>query len=352
MDGNNTRLAAPHSPATAPSRAAALFRLLTALALLATPAPAQPDDPALTDPSIAEQEAALANRRANPPTIMPAADPTVRTPLPGQPGSDEFLPGLSAEALGIPLGSLYAEGSFLVRRAGAMLQAPTGEWIFVFNPAPDLLIDTPMVLVPSAELENVLPTISQDQTPRPLIITGQVLVYASRNFLIPLSIIDGPASPPPSTEPPSDPSQPTPPTNLAADPDVASLIADLETQRNVPRGLAARTTVAPNSRESLLTPTSIETIPEGTMLVRRRARMVREGTGAWSLVLDNDSGQNATRLIILPCQALAEMERLATGATEEAEFEITARILTFQSRNYAMPLMFALLRQSDVRSLQ
>lgn len=341
--------------------------VLALLFCLAPVAAAQPTDPALTDPSIAEREADLASRRANPPTIMPASDPTVRTPLPGQPAPGELLPGLDADFLGVPLGRLYAEGAFLVRRPGAMLQAPTGEWIFVFNPSTDGDLDTPMVLVPSAELEHVLPTIAQDASPRPLVITAQVLVYVSRNYLIPLSIIDAPttssADAQPAPEPPSDPApasnpalppQPTDPaTDLSADPDVASLIADLEARRDVPRGLAPRAAAGAGSgRETLLTPTAIDTLPEGSMLVRRRARMVREASGAWSLALDNDSGHDATRMVILPCQNLAAMERLAAGAPEEVEFEVTARVLTFQGRNYATPLMFSLLRATDVRSLQ
>jgi hypothetical protein len=46
------------------------------------------------------------------------------------------------------------------------------------------------------------------------------------------------------------------------------------------------------------------------------------------------------------------MERLAAGAAEEATFEVTARVLSFQGRNYAMPLMFSLMRAEDVRGLQ
>jgi hypothetical protein len=152
-----------------------------------------------------------------------------------------------------------------------------------------------------------------------------------------------------------------PPTaeDLAADPDVAELIADLEAQRDVPRGLAPQGGGPAVERESLLAPTEIQTLPEGSMLVRRRARMVREASGAWALVLDNDSRVeamgptgDATRLVILPCQNLAAMERLAAGAAEEATFEVTARVLSFQGRNYAMPLMFSLMRAEDVRGLQ
>lgn len=329
--------------------------------LLGVPALAQMDDPALDDPSVAEQEAELAARRASPITIMPATDPVVRTPIPGQAASDEITPGLRGSDLGVPVGSLLAEGTFLVRRAGAMLRAPSGEWIYVFAPGPDGVIQTPMVLVPSAELEKVLPVIAADPTPRPLTATGQVLVYAGRNYLVPLAIADGPAPAPDApapadapTDAPGEPS-PQPPTadDLAANPDVAALIADLEARRNVPRGLSPRALEAPApSRESLLTPTEVDTLPEGTMIVRRRARMVRESTGAWALALDNDSGREASRLVILPCQNLAAMERLAAGSAEEAEFEVTARVLTFQGRNYAMPLMFWLMRATDVRALQ
>lgn len=348
-----------------------------------TPALAQHADPSLDDPSVAQQEAELASRRANPPTIMPAANPVVRTPIPGEPASGEIAPGLSAEDLGVPMGSLYAEGTFLVRRAGAMLQAPSGEWIYVFAPSPTGQFDTPMVLVPSAELEHVLPTISADSTPRPLVVTGQVLVYSGRNYLVPLAIADAPlqamtpageaaqpAQPEPgasasnagASQPPAAPDTPDateasvaePPTaeQMATDPDVASLIADLQSRRNVPRGLAPRAAETGTTRESLLTPTAIQTLPEGTMIVRRRARMVRETSGAWALALDNDAGQDATRLVILPCQNLSAMEKLAAGQAEEAEFEVTARVLTFQGRNYAMPLMFWLMRGTDVRALQ
>ena len=328
-----------------------------------------PDVPALTDPSVEQEGADLASRRANPPTIMPSAEPTVRVPIPGQPGVGEITPGVAGEALGVPVGRLYAEGSFLVGRVGAMLRAPSGEWIFVFAPSPTGEIDTPMVLAPSSELEAVLPVVAEQEIARPLMITGQVLVYAGRNYLVPLAIADAASFVQPAGEqtddqgndgtpeptPAESPTQaPTPPTteDLAADPDVASLIADLEARRNVPRGLAPRNAAAAPGRESLLEPTPVETIAEGTILVRRRARMVREATGAWTLVLDNDGGAEAASMVILPCQNLAAMERLAAGLAEEAQFEVTARVLTFQGRNYAMPLMFSLLRASDVRGLQ
>lgn len=326
---------------------------------------ARPDGPALSDPSIGEQEADLATRRANPPTFMPSTAPTLRVPIPGNPHTGEIAAGLRASEIGVPTGRLYAEGSFLVRRAGVMLQAPSGEWIFIFNPSQSGEMDVPMVLAPSAELDHVLPMIAQDALPRQLTLTGQVLVYAGRNYLIPLSIIDSP----PPTNPPTAPDQtvpdvpldsgetaPTPPARtareLADDPDVSSLIADLEARRNVPRGLAPRAAAPAPMREGLLSQTSIQTIPEGTMLVRRRARMVREPSGAWVLTLDNDSGRDAARLIVLPCQNLTAMERLASGLTEEAQFEVTARVLTFQGRNYALPLLYSLLRSSDVRGLQ
>ncbi|MEZ6234012.1 MAG: hypothetical protein R3B68_07470 [Phycisphaerales bacterium] len=336
----------------------------------------QPDDPArppnapsLTDPSVEQEQADLSSRRANPPTIMPSSEPTVRAPIPGQPDTGEITPGIPADALGVPVGRLYAEGSFLVRRVGAMLRAPSGEWVFVFAPSPTGEIDTPMVLVPSSELEAVLPVVSDHEVARPLMVTGQVLVYAGRNYLVPLAIADAAGFVQPEPEPAEgdmegdrpDPANtgsptdaPTPPTTeqLAADPDVASLIADLEARRNVPRGLAPRGAAPTPGRESLLEPVAVETIQEGTILVRRRARMVRESTGAWTLVLDNDGGTDAAGMVILPCQNLAAMERLAAGQADEAQFEVTARVLTFQGRNYAMPLMFSLLRASDVRGLQ
>ncbi|MCA9288911.1 MAG: hypothetical protein KDA05_10030 [Phycisphaerales bacterium] len=354
------------------SRAAALALLLGAGEALAA---AQPDDPprppdapALTDPSVEQEQADLSTRRANPPTIMPSSEPTVRAPIPGQPDPREITPGIPGDALGVPVGRLYAEGSFLVRRVGAMLRAPSGEWIFVFAPSPTGEIDTPMVLAPSSELEAVLPIVAEQESPRPLMVTGQVLVYAGRNYLVPLAISDAAAfaqppaehpdgaledqQPPPGAGESPTPSQPPTMQELAADPDVASLIADLEARRNVPRGLAPRTAAAAPGRESLLEPTAVETIQEGTILVRRRARMVRETTGAWTLVLDNDGGFEAAGMVILPCQNLAAMERLAAGQADEAQFEVTARVLTFQGRNYAMPLMFSLLRASDVRGLQ
>ncbi|MCA9299598.1 MAG: hypothetical protein KDA28_11060, partial [Phycisphaerales bacterium] len=73
------------------------------------------DDPGLHDASVDDVATEMEVRRDASDDLSPVA------------GSGD----LSRDELRVPTGSVLPEGTFLVRRHGLVLKAPTGEWIFV-----------------------------------------------------------------------------------------------------------------------------------------------------------------------------------------------------------------------------
>lgn len=224
------------------------------------PATTPAQDPGLSSPSIGERllEQQRRGRDDTPIQPVPAAKP--QTPFPSQPA---------------PEGATWAgrrllpEGAFVTGRRGEIVVSPGGELILASSSKDE----PPMVLMPCGTLGQLRTawTGSGEVT-----VSGQAFTYRGRQYLLP-SYFSFETGVRPVEEGAPAPEAPS------ADPSVADLIKDLERDVEAPRALS-RLPVAPAVTEAQAA--SLRG-PEGTVLLSKRARLVRsaEEQGRLAVVL-------------------------------------------------------------------
>ncbi len=85
---------------------------------------------------------------------------------------------------------------------------------------------------------------------------------------------------------------------------------------------------------------------EGTMLMQRRGRIVREESGRWQFVLDADVQNLADPpLTLVPCLLLERIERFARQAGPTAAVLISGEVFVHGGRTYLLPSAFQLPRE-------
>lgn len=330
--------------------AAVFVGLLLAQPPAPTPAPAL--DPALTSPTIDDRILEQQKHRLNAQPVPPARRPSPLGVVPGTPAPrGDGLPTLTGRPL--------AEGSFLSPRDGTLIQARTGELIFV----PAVLNasaprEPAMILLPCETLSRI-----REQPARDITLGGQAFTYRGRNYLLPTvfdasrPLPDATATPQPSLpEPGPSTTGVSPATPPEADPQVADIIRDLEDN-------AALRPIPPNSLTPIPAPES-EATPkpvapplgeDGTLLVSRRARIVRlaSAAGRFAAVFDNDPSSPAHEpMILLPCRAVERLEAAASWRGDSTPFLISGRTYRYEGRTYLLPVLVLTQRASDVSPMQ
>lgn len=310
--------------------------LASLLLVRAAAAQSQPTaDPGLHNPTIADRLLEQQKKRLNTDPIPPEAAKPPQTMPPAVP-----LPprGDSAPRAGATL----PEGTFIAMRPGRLLRVPTGDAIFV----PDAGGGGPMVLQPCATLGRLLAATASSPDAQ-VQLSGQVFVYHERAYLLPMHFELAGGGHQPATSP-AEPPQPP-----AADPDVADLIKDLESGRDaapVASG-GAPTAATPRGGGTESTPL----LTEGTVLVGRRARLVRLGAagGRYAAAFDNDPDSPASKpLILLPCRTTEQLEWLAAAKGENVAFRLSGRTFVFEGRGYCLPTLAKALRPGDLAPMQ
>ncbi|TVQ63200.1 MAG: hypothetical protein EA378_02605 [Phycisphaerales bacterium] len=336
--------------------------------------PPESGDPAL-DPVLGEERVdeirIELERRSLPadrvaPTTRPGAAP--RPVL--RPDLSE-IPGLE-ETLGVPRGRLMPEATFLVRRQGTLLKAPSGERVFVFLDAPEdrpgqTVPLRPMVMIPCATLERMERYATGDAGLEYFTVSGEVFLYRGRNYLLPTAFSTSPleeamgeigarreAGRAPGTPPAEGEAVPPSPE---PDPDVQDLIRDLEARRETARGLSVEAIedearqLGERGRAALAAELGWN---EGETLLRRRGRLTRLGGGEWAFV--TDSGASGTRteapLVLTPSLALLRLENLGALRGESQAIELSGRVLTYRTRAYVVPTMFVVHPDGELSPLQ
>ncbi|MEO0512632.1 MAG: hypothetical protein AAF108_07015 [Planctomycetota bacterium] len=325
----------------------------------------------------------VAAQDAPPPAVLPTVSPAIR---PAEPGSPLEEAGRAAP--------LLSEGTRLAGQRARLISVPTGEWIFAFDPTPDpdagsqpdagsdATSDTgsdtganadepaprssasrrtprlpPMVAVPSRTLERLLQ--ARDTPDDAFTINGTVLLYAKRNYLVPTgfrllppdeanaSVAPAPASPPTSD---TDPDTASPDEPLA-DTAVRDLIRDLENARREGGPTLGVDSLDPDATRSTATP---GVVGEGTLLIRRRGRLMRLSDGAWQFSADGDQDTLPTyaSLRLVPSSVLTDIERVARRLGPEFPLILTGRTLSFNGEAYLVPTSFTIERPGQVRPLQ
>jgi hypothetical protein len=330
-------------------------------------APAKPtaeNDPALTDDSVGRLNKDLQRRPAPRPTVQPRAVPG-SDPVRAAPGG--VPPKLQAASR---TGPRQPEGTFLVKQRGSMIRAGSGEWIFVSHPAPGPAgkPPRPMIMLPCqklAQMEAALESRGPDTIFR---LTGQIFVFHEWNYILPTEAAavsaDEEREQAPIPTPPPTPGAPRPRTaqpplpKPAEDPSVQDLIRELKARREGPAGLSRPDSApaAPPHGAGAGGAELAAATPEGTLIVRRRARIVRRGTGEWAVTFDNDSDgthKADPAMTLVPSMVLAQLENLAASRGDNVALEISGRVLAYRGRNYLVPLMYQAIQPgSEVGTMQ
>ena len=298
---------------------------------------------------------------AQPESDPQLTDPSWRDVGPG-PVVDPLESGAAdggESALRVRPAPLLPEGAFLAKRRGTMVKSGSGEWVFVFYPDAEGNAEPPMTLLPSAALERMEEVTLRREVRPEFILTGQVFAYERTNYLLPTAFSVATPPPAPGSEAPEQ--DPAPPEGGAEaapasplDQAVEALVKRIEAERPGERALGDTSVLAEAVDPGRAGPAGVEARPDGELLVRRRARLIRMA-GAWRLAIDNDPDgphRSATMMVVLPCLNLERMERLAAERGENQTFEVSGIVTQYRRANYIVPTIYRLTRPGDVAPLQ
>ncbi len=86
-------------------------------------------------------------------------------------------------------------------------------------------------------------------------------------------------------------------------------------------------------------------VPEGTIILQRRARMSRGTGGSWRVVFEADaSGEADPPMTLLPCLLLEQLEVRARRTGGREPILISGRVTVHRGRNYLLPTSYHLPR--------
>lgn len=286
---------------------------------------------ALAIPSLLLAPWCTAQPEKGPPPVEPVEAPVTQAAQPAPLLSGEMVAG----------GRLLPEGSFVVSRRCVLIEAPTGDWVAVYEPPASPSVEQPilppMVIVPSRTLERVLQTREDDASIVEL--TGRVLLYRARNYLLASSF----SLPAPILDEHGEPEADA--IDARRDPAVQKLLDDLiqSRQQTMPS-----ITPAAKPKEKI----EIPTVGEGTTILRRRGRVFRANDGGWSLTLDGDTLPAARRFRLVPGSILRRIEATAGRLGSDFPIIITGRTLSYDGEVYLLPTFFTIEHASQVAPIQ
>lgn len=281
--------------------------------------------------------------------------------------------------LGVPTGDRLPEGVFLTRLAGTLISAPTGESVFVFDPPQPIEPDPeeanrpeparpaspeparavgPMLLLPAQARGRMEDLAFGATNQRRFRISGEVVVYRGRNYLLPTSFSIITASAVSSED--AEGAQAAMLESLERDPSVESLIDDIVERRDIARGLASpnATNGAPAGGGSVAR--TLDGIAEGTLLTRTRGRLSRLPTGEITFSTDNGLASNQVGeddptsgpLLLLPSLVTQRLEAVAAVHGSAAPLEVSGRVYSYAGRRYLRPIAYMLEPSADIRPMQ
>ncbi len=299
--------------------------------------------------------------------IKPTEQKTTKPHQTGLTSGQDWMQVVNNSISEVQKPSALAQGSFILSRSGRLVPAPNDRLIFVPDIDQRIPGEGPVLLLPCAALER-LESIWANQT---VTVSGEILTYHSRNHLLITDFSLGTTTPQ-RIQPPAEPVEDTAndevpeqsPTQLDEDPDVMDLLRELETESAAPSGvqLSDKRQLPINPSRQSFQSTQLETAPpqlapglrEGTLLIRRPARLDRESDGSWMAVFDNDqqSSADGIELTILPCALLMTMEQQAIHFGDSTKFVVSGRVYVHNNRGYLLPTFYQRLRTSDIKPWQ
>ena len=324
-------------------------------------------DPLLTDISADEHMRDLLSRPLSGVPVKPSSLPVVQQVVPNLGASPERFPLADGSAAPADPDTLRPEGTFLVGWTGEIVRMRTGGLAFLPVTKTGARQPEPaMALLPCSTYARIETLLGDSTRGLWLSLTGEVLEYQDRNWLLPTVFAstdvpapDQPAPTEPAPDQPEDAAdQPeeAPTTPPSSGDRVEDLIRQLEAQRQERRGIDTTFAKPADDTPDEGTPTPGPRL-EGRMLLNQRGRMVRNPDGDWVIAIDNDGGASnvgtlPNRLRLLPCMLVEVMERQAENQGESWTFEISGHLYRHGETVYLLPRMFVSQQTDDVKALQ
>lgn len=248
-----------------------------------------------------------------------------------------------------PVAPLLPEGSVISSASGTMVRPRPGDpWHFrvrstradATTPVRDL------VLMPSRALEDMERTQANHGPGAVMVVTGDVTVFDGRNWLLPrhVELLAAPAVRQVPTEVPADPSIDQDDSlddgmrsGATAGDSIADIVADLQDSVELlPRSVDDGTT----------TDMTEEVIPDGTLILSRRGRLMRGHHGAWVFVFDADVwGTSDAPVVLLPSPTLTKLIKDGRRADYREPIQISGSLSTYRGRAFLVPTAYSTLYQ-------
>lgn len=268
----------------------------------------------------------------------------------GSLGQDGFDP--PTRRVVVPEG-VELEGRAHLLREGGILQKARGTiersedlGVYVFRPkaTTEASVSRELILLPSRGLEDLVRVEkvmgrvgSSTAANADFEVSGRVLVYRGRNFLLPEAVVpmfglDGSTSA----------SEPSSKVEVEDDDDDAGLADRIERRLEERIGAVPRSLDLQNADAVSSTP-----IDSGTRFIDRRGRITRDpASGVWRFVLAGDGlGADVPSVVLLPCLELERLERRVRETDVRDEVLLSGRISNFQGRVYLLPTVVRVARQ-------
>lgn len=234
----------------------------------------------------------------------------------------------------------------LLREGGILLDVPgrigpnEALGVHVFRPEAARTggVRREFVLLPSrgledlARIEGLRSRLGEDPLGGAFQVTGRVLVYRGRNFLLPESIV--PVEIPDAAPESSDSAAPATATESEPAVDDDGLADDIEAR------LESRIGAVPRSLDlSEASPVESAPIRAGSRFVDRRGHVVRDPeSGVWRFVpAGGGGGGSATGIVLLPCLELQRLERGARQRDVASPLLVSGLVTAYRGRNYLLP---------------
>ncbi len=245
---------------------------------------------------------------------------------------------------------LLREGGFLVKVEGE-IERNARLGVYVYSPLATATggIRRELILLPSRGLDDLVRLESVQSTAtrgNPIAgvyeVTGKVLVFQGRNFLLPEAIVPLTRIERSSDEKTDSSSQavaqadaePTTEPDSEVDSEERDYAAEIDAR------LQERIGAVPRSLDVLAAPPAeTASLRAGTRFVQRRGQVVRDpGSGIWRFVLEGDGRKgDAVSLDLLPCLELERLVRRTRQAGVGRPVLLSGVVTIFQGRNYLLP---------------
>lgn len=260
----------------------------------------------------------------SPSALPPTAEEVLQALRNQRPQNRVIEPASALERVGKPVTQepLYPEGASVVDSTGRVVR---GERFWILLPdTPDEsgTLPAPIKLLPNAVLEGIVAA-SKNATNSPSFkISGEMTVHDNQNYL--LARVSTRATAPRQTKP----SRVTPSvaTDASTD-DIFSAFGAVEAGPSTMPLRAARETLAGGS---------VVVLPDGTPLIRRPGRIIRDGDW-WTFVFESSSAESFEQpLRLLPNKNLELMVSASQGSTSGVVLIVSGEVTAFKQRNYLL----------------